>query len=112
MYLVRLLCAPALPPCTPIHHHVTRLRAALAKCAAPAGRWQAPRLMWGPNKFEHGTLGGVNVAEFGDLAVESPQLQLNLASFSGLIVSGPWRVWQVLLTPCVRVCVRTARCSA
>eukprot|EP00612_Vaucheria_litorea_P005911 CAMPEP_0171460514 /NCGR_PEP_ID=MMETSP0945-20130129/5352_1 /TAXON_ID=109269 /ORGANISM="Vaucheria litorea, Strain CCMP2940" /LENGTH=487 /DNA_ID=CAMNT_0011986717 /DNA_START=121 /DNA_END=1584 /DNA_ORIENTATION=- len=47
---------------------------------------QFPKVTWRPNKYDHGTLGGVGIEEFGDLSVESPKLELNMGAFSGLMV--------------------------
>jgi hypothetical protein len=44
------------------------------------------RVTWGPNKFGKGTLGGVNVQDFGDIGIESTPLKLNLREYSGIVV--------------------------
>jgi hypothetical protein len=39
---------------------------------------QIPKVKWGPNKYEHGTLGGMGVQEFGDLTVYTHYLYTTL----------------------------------
>eukprot|EP00611_Tribonema_gayanum_P023340 TRINITY_DN488_c3_g1_i2.p1 TRINITY_DN488_c3_g1~~TRINITY_DN488_c3_g1_i2.p1 ORF type:complete len:550 (-),score=184.32 TRINITY_DN488_c3_g1_i2:320-1969(-) len=60
---------------------------------------EAARLKWAPNKFDHGTLGGVGVQELGDLSVESPKLDLNMGAFSGLVVRllGDGKQYRIIL---------------
>ncbi|CAM9900743.1 unnamed protein product, partial [Phaeothamnion confervicola] len=57
------------------------------------------RVTWLPNKFNHGTLGSIGVANFGYVGVESQPLGLNLGPFSGFVIRalGDGKVYKVIV---------------